>query len=249
LEKSIRKQYEENAKISKDLKIDYDLSVSRIDENLESHSNRISELEENIEYLDQSKLLLVAINDHNNIFKKDIKEIIKSDSLDIIETHRKEAKIKIVKKIDAIIESLKPNSTDKWSMDIKEMKDDFGMVGAMKEYVYMSNLKKYDKTKLLGYFYDLKEKFIRKMSLNEQQTLVKERNDINLKSVGLSDLTAEMIKITNKLMLSHSKQNEIFKEEMKSKKEYQNQIIDEKNKLKNLWIVESTNNSSLEKNM
>jgi len=249
LEKSIRKQYEENAKISKDLKIEYDLSVSRIDENLESHSNRINELEENIEYIDQSKLLLLAINDHNNIFKKEIKEIIKSDSLNNSEVHRNDAKIKIIKKIDAIIESIKLNSTDKWQSDFKEMKDDFGIVGAMKEYFYMSNLKNYEKTKLLGYLHDLKEKFLRKLSLIEKQALIKEKNDINFKSVGLLDQTDEIIKITNKLMLSHNQQNEILKEEMKSKKEFQNQIIDEKNKLKNLWVVESTNNNSLEKNM
>ena len=113
----------------------------------------------------------------------------------------------------------------------------------------MSNVKNIDKTKLLSYFFALKEKLIKKMKINEEKLMSLDKIALKDKYDLLTNSTLNIIQSTSKLISSQSLLNIKFKEELKGLIEFQSQIIDEKSKLKDWWNVESSNFISLEKKM
>ena len=231
---------------------DYDLSLTRVEENIHSHSTNINELEEKIDLNEHSKILYDSILHQNERFHNDIKKIIGNENFKQIDRSKKErinSKNKIILKIDKIIFALKDGSNEENLFNFKEMGKHFDGVGAPKEFIYLSNVKNIDKTKLLSYFFALKEKLIKKMKINEEKLMNLDKIALKDKYDLLTNSTLNIIQSTSKLISSQSLLNIKFKEELKGLIEFQSQIIDEKSKLKDWWNVESSNFISLEKKM
>ena len=129
------------------------------------------------------------------------------------------------------------------------MEKHFEGVGAHKEFLYLSNIRNIDKTKLVNYLNELKEKFLKKITIFEKEIMNEQKIKINDNFNKLTNSTISIIQVTSKIISSHSLLNVQSKRELKNLIDFQGQIIDQKSKMKNLWIFESTNYSSVEKNM